>query len=91
LRGSSDEVLLAAAFSENRILITEDKDFGELVYRLHRPTRGIVLLRFDTVDREQKIPRMRVLLAEEAERLWGCMVVLEPDKMRIRPLSREIE
>jgi predicted nuclease of predicted toxin-antitoxin system len=91
LRGASDKAVLARAFSENRILLTEDKDFGELVYRLHRPAHGIVLLRFDIADRDKKIPRMRVLLAEEAERLPGALVVLESGKVRVRPLNRKIE
>ena len=47
LRGASDEVVLNCAFSQGRILLAEYKDSGELVYRLRRPARGIVLLRFD--------------------------------------------
>jgi predicted nuclease of predicted toxin-antitoxin system len=91
LRGATDEILLTRAFSERRILLTEDKDFGELVYRLHRPAYGIVLLRFDVTDREMKTPRLRYLLDQEAERLPGAFVVLEPNKVRIRPLGREFE
>ena len=86
LRGAIDDELLARAFSERRILLTEDKDFGELVYRLRRPAYGIVLLRFDVADRALKVPRLRDLLEQEAERLPGAFVVLEADKVRIRPL-----
>ena len=91
LRGATDETLLTRAFSERRILLTEDKDFGELVYRLHRPAYGVVLMRFDVTDRALKIPRLHHLLDQEAERLPGAFVVLEPNKVRIRPLSREFE
>ena len=91
LRGATDEKLLARAFSERRIVLTEDKDFGELVYRLHRPAHGIVLLRFDITDRQSKIPRLRYLLDQGAGRLPGVFVVLELNKVRIRPLSREVE
>lgn len=86
LRGVSDEVILSRAFSDGRILLTEDKDFGELVYRLKRPARGIVLLRFDVADRALKVPRLRHLLEWQSERLPDAFVVLEPDKVRIRPL-----
>jgi predicted nuclease of predicted toxin-antitoxin system len=89
LRGATDEALLARAFSEQRVLLTEDKDFGELVYRLNRPARGIVLMRFDVADRDKKIPRLRYLLDQEAEALPSAFVVLESNKVRIRPLSRE--
>ena len=87
LRGATDDEILARAFAENRILLTEDKDFGELVYRLRRPAQGIALLRFDVADRALKVPRMRYLLAQEARRLPGALVVLEADKVRIRPLT----
>ena len=86
LRGVSDDALLNLAFEEDRILLTEDKDFGELVFRLRKSTRGIILLRFDVPDRTLKIPRLRQLLTETAERLPGTFVVLETDKFRIRPL-----
>jgi len=87
LRGAPDEEVLARAFSEGRLLINEDKDFGELVYRLQRPARGIVLLRFDVAERDFKIPRLRELLEYESRRLPGAFVVVEASKIRFRPLS----
>lgn len=86
LRGAEDESILLRAFEENRILISEDKDFGELVFRLRLPAKGIVLLRFGAQDRQTKIPRMVDLVEREGQRLVGAFVVLEVDKTRIRPL-----
>ena len=86
LRGATDDELLALAFSEHRILLTEDKDFGELVYRLQLPAYGVVLLRFDVADRALKVPRLHRLLRQEAERLAGSFVVLVVTKIRFRPL-----
>ena len=83
--GALDDELLACAFSEQRVLLMEDKDFGELVYRLGRPAQGIVLLRFDVADRALKVPRLRDLLRDES-RLAGSFIVLEVDKVRARPL-----
>lgn len=88
LRGASDEEVLTRAFSEDRLLITEDKDFGELVYRLERPAKGIILLRFDIVDHTLKIPRIIALLRQDSQRLHGSFVVIEAGKIRVRPLSR---
>jgi predicted nuclease of predicted toxin-antitoxin system len=85
-RGATDEELLERAFAEGCILVTEDKDFGELVYQLKLPAHGIVLLRFATPDRSLKLPRLRELLKQEGQRLPGSFVTLEPDKVRIRPL-----
>jgi predicted nuclease of predicted toxin-antitoxin system len=44
-RGMVDDDILAKAHSENWILITNDKDFGEKVYRERQPHRGVVFLR----------------------------------------------
>ncbi len=85
-RGAVDSEVLQTAFAEERILLTEDKDFGELVYRLHQPAYGIVLLRFEIAERSWKIHRLQELLANYAERLRGHFVVLEARKFRIRPL-----
>ncbi len=85
-RGAADSDILHKARSEDRILLTEDKDFGELVYRLQQPAYGIVLLRFDVGERSWKVPRLRDLLANHAERLPGHFVVLKARKFRIRPL-----
>ena len=87
LRGASDDDIPGRAFAENRLLPTEDKDFGELVYRLHNPAYGIILLRFGVAEHTLKIARLRELLNRFAERLPNAFVVLEADKTRIRPLT----
>ena len=85
MKGAVDEVILARAFDDDRLLLTEDKDFGELVYRLGLQTKGIVLLRFGPRDHNIKISRLLDLLNVHAERLAGSFVVLEVDKIRFRP------
>ncbi|MBW1822202.1 MAG: DUF5615 family PIN-like protein [Deltaproteobacteria bacterium] len=42
--GLQDDEILKRAYVERRILLTEDKDFGELVFRLRKPAAGIVLI-----------------------------------------------
>ena len=91
LRGANDEEILTRAFSDDRILITEDKDFGEIAYRLRRPTRGIILLRFDVSERFEKIPRLRALIGQEQENLYHKFIVLGSDKTRIRPLELSVK
>ena len=46
-RGSDDDTVIQKAYAENWILITNDKDFGEKVYRERHPHRGVVFLRLD--------------------------------------------
>jgi predicted nuclease of predicted toxin-antitoxin system len=43
--GFSDAEVIALALSENRLLLTEDKDFGDLVFRRERAVPGVVLMR----------------------------------------------
>jgi len=46
-RGIDDEEVIQKAFAENWILITNDKDFGEKVYREQHPHKGVALLRLE--------------------------------------------
>ena len=86
LTGATDDEILEYTLKENRILITEDKDFGELVYRLHHHANGIILMRFDVSDRSLKIPRLLDLIQNESQRLTGSFVSIDINKIRIRPL-----
>ena len=84
--GATDDDVLALAFDERRLLLTEDKDFGELVYRLKRPAHGIILIRIGVKNRSEKLPRMKKLLDSYSERCTGRFVVIDENKYRFRPL-----
>jgi predicted nuclease of predicted toxin-antitoxin system len=88
LQGATDDDVLKRADDEGRIVLTEDKDFGELVYRLKRPARGVIFLRFDVTERTLKIPRLRGLLESQPEKLFGAFIVIDKIKIRFRQLSR---
>ena len=51
----SDIDVLKIAIDNDLILVTEDKDFGELVYRLKYPHCGIVLIRIKDISRKERI------------------------------------
>jgi predicted nuclease of predicted toxin-antitoxin system len=84
--GADDQTVLQMAAAVQRILLTEDKDFGELVVRLKLPAYGIVLLRINPADTALKLARLRDLLLHHAHRLAGTFVVLDETKSRFRPL-----
>jgi|SRR5687767_2098791 predicted nuclease of predicted toxin-antitoxin system len=84
--GADDLAVLQLATAQRRILLTEDKDFGELVVRLKLPAYGIVLLRINPADSALKLARLRDLLLHHAARLPGSFVVLDEAKARFRPL-----
>ena len=84
--GVPDDEVLIDAYNEERILLTEDKDFGELVYRLKKPARGIVLIRIDVKERHMKWARLKKLIEIYEDRLPGHFAVIETQKFRFRPL-----
>lgn len=86
MRGAKDDVILSRAYAEERILLTEDKDFGELVFRLRKPAIGIILLRFNPGEETQKATRLYQLLHNSTISLVGTFIVVESDRIRTRPL-----
>jgi predicted nuclease of predicted toxin-antitoxin system len=81
-RGIADEDILQKAFTENWVLITNDKDFGEKAYREKRPHKGIVLLRLEDERSFVKIEIVQRLLASHADRLPGQFVVVSERSVR---------
>ncbi len=81
-RGLDDEAIVQKAYSENWILITNDKDFGEKVYREHKPHHGIVLLRLYNERAQIKIEVLERLLANYADRLAEQFVVVTEKSVR---------
>ena len=81
-RGMDDEEIIQKAFAESRILITNDKGFGEKVYRDRWPHKGVILLRLDDERTENKIEAVRRLLAGYADRLHGQFVVATETTVR---------
>ncbi len=81
-RGMNDDDIIQKAFDENRILITNDKDFGEKVYREGYPHRGIVLLRLGNERASNKVNTVQQLLDNYAEEIPDCFVVVTETRVR---------
>lgn len=64
--------------------MTNDKDFGTLIYFQRMKHRGVVLLRLPDVEVKQKIDRIRALLKEHADELADAFVVVDKATVRIR-------
>ena len=80
---ASDVEVLAMAVEEGRILITEDKDFGELVFVRRLPYSCII--RFVDMRVEEKVSAMRGLLEHEADSMHqGVLIVVTQSRVRIR-------
>jgi predicted nuclease of predicted toxin-antitoxin system len=85
-RGADDEAVLALSSAQNRILVTEDKDFGELAIRHGKVVPGLILLRFTPDRRHRKAGALLALLASHGEQLTGRFAVVEESGVRLRPL-----
>jgi predicted nuclease of predicted toxin-antitoxin system len=84
--GISDPEVLARALREDRILLTFDKDFGELAFRARRPiTSGIVLFRIRKPSASY-IASIVVQLIDSAGPWAGLFSVVEDTRIRRRPL-----
>ena len=74
-RGLDDVAIVQKVFSENWILITNDKDFGEKVYREKHPHHGVILLRLNDERASVKISVLGQHLVNHADRLPDQFVV----------------
>lgn len=78
-----DEEVLQKGLRENRVLVTLDKDFGELVFVLGRPHHGILRL-VNVRARDQSRVILRTLESHGDALETGALVVAETDRVRIR-------
>jgi predicted nuclease of predicted toxin-antitoxin system len=82
-KGSSDEKILELSSRNKWIIITFDKDFGELIYkqRLNRPF-GIILLRVAPKSAAYLLELLKWLILEKGISFDGNLVVMTADKIR---------
>jgi predicted nuclease of predicted toxin-antitoxin system len=85
--GADDDTVLNMANDQHRILLTEDKDFGELVVRHGLPAYSIVLLRLNPADSFAKLIRLRDVIESHGDQFAGSFVVVDETKIRFRPLK----
>jgi len=81
-----DESVLALAFREGRVLLTEDTDLGKLTVQLGTPSLGVVRIVLKTVGKEARISRVVSTLLNLGDRVLNSITIIEPNRVRIRPL-----
>ncbi len=80
---SIDDVeVIKLAVKDGRILLTEDKDFGQLVHAYGHKTGGVVLLRYPATARKQLVEDVRRLVKAHGKKLAGCFVIAQPGRIR---------
>lgn len=80
---ATDEQVLDLARKEKRVLITEDHDFGELVYGRGHSSAGVILVRFHSRARLAKPATVVDAVSRLGSRLENAFTVVEPGRVRI--------
>ena len=86
--GARDEDVIRLATSERRILLTEDKDFGQLVFAAGKETCGVIFIRYPARLRSDLPQRVLDAVKRESSRMQTAFVVLQPKRMRISSLPK---
>lgn len=82
-KGEPDERVMERAFDERRVLVTEDSDFGELVYARRRPSVGVIFIKFDSRTRRTKPTAVVEAVAKLGQRLRDGFAVVEAGRVRL--------
>lgn len=82
--GISDDAVLDVANREESLLLTADKDFGELVYRQRRLMPGVILIRLAGLSPTEKAGVVASVIDEHGAELPQAFTVIAPKSVRIR-------
>ena len=80
----SDNAILRMAKEHDAVILTHDRDFGELVFRQSRATVGVLLMRIHRLSRDARIELVSATLQEHGSELKNSFAVLSPGNLRIR-------
>lgn len=82
--GIDDKTVLDAANRDGAVLVTADKDFGELVFRLKRAHHGVLLIRLTGILAPQKAQIVSDAVRQHADDLRNAFTVVTPGVIRVR-------
>ncbi|MCP9753866.1 toxin-antitoxin system, toxin component [Lacihabitans sp. CCS-44] len=86
LRGISDEEIIEISKKPRKIILTEDKDFGEWVYSHNEKNISVILLRYDFSETQHILQILDKVLNDRVSDLWGSFTTISPNKIRIRKI-----
>ena len=86
--GATDRELIELARRDHRLLLTDDKDFGDLVVRRNWPVPGLILMRLASEQSEARWRRVSAAITRFGDGLIGRYVVIEDARIRVRELRR---
>src|SRR3954468_1943636 len=86
-RGTADADWLTQAEAEGRLILTSDKDFGELIFRDHLTSHGVILLRLGDMALADRLARLEGVWPTVEAHPAGKFLVITPTKVRVRDLG----
>ncbi len=82
--GIADEIVLSRANAQDALLVTSDKDFGELVFRQGRIHAGVILVRLFGLSNEKKAEIVASAIRDRVDELSNAFTVISPGGIRVR-------
>lgn len=82
--GISDEAVMELANKEKAVLLTADKDFGELIFRQKRVTQGVILIRLAGLPADKKAGAVAFAVNKHPAEFIKAFSVISPGTIRIR-------
>jgi|TARA_Y100000310_G_scaffold173296_1_gene173480 predicted nuclease of predicted toxin-antitoxin system len=83
MRGEPDDEILSKGEGEKRVIITDDQDFGELIFKFKRSTNGVILFRVLTNNPQKRFE----MIADILEKSEGKFIVVREGRIRVRRLK----
>ncbi len=83
--GISDDKVLNLANDTNALLLTFDKDFGELVFRRKLINNGVILIRLSGLSQLNKVNVVKRALKQHSKKMKNSFTVITSGSIRIRP------
>jgi predicted nuclease of predicted toxin-antitoxin system len=87
--GAEDDAIMEVAAREKRIFVTEDRDFGQLIYAAAKPASGVIMLRFPSRARAGLPATVVEMVARYGEKLANRFVVVQPGRVRFGLIPRD--
>jgi len=87
--GITDEEVIRLANCESRILVTNDKDFGEIIFRQGKIAQGILLIRASNEESSNKLRLVKEVLEKAKNKLEGNFIVVNEVGIRIRKIYQK--
>lgn len=82
-----DVDVLRMAADQQRVVLTADKDFGELVFVHRIPCPGVVLIRVTSAHEPDRVARVKAAWPTVISRLPGSFITITDTGIRIRPIQ----